>query len=126
MKNIFLILGCIVVALWATYSIRLSQASIRNAPYEKVPLLRGILKSPLFTIFYPEVNSSFNSLAPEILAPYVAKRQKMATLEAILDRNPKAIDALLQLSLLHEQMGNAQGAAYYRQQAAEIDPRLKQ
>jgi len=90
-----------------------------------VEFIQRIRSLPDFS-FFLAINKKIygQKLQEDVFAQENQKKQQIAELEAILEKNPKARDALLRLSALYNELGNKIKEKQYWQKAKEVDPNL--
>jgi tetratricopeptide (TPR) repeat protein len=90
-----------------------------------VNFLNKIKNLPVFSSFL-ETNKNIygGSLQQEVFAESLKRKQKIAGLEILLQRNPKSRDLLYNLHLLYNEEGDKIKAEEYLRKAKEIDPSI--
>jgi hypothetical protein len=88
-----------------------------------VEFLRKIRTLPEFSFFFSMSKNMYgHTLENEIYKDERKRVLRIAELEAILTRNPKARDVLYELSVLYGIQGNSEKSEEYLRRTREVDP----
>ena len=99
---------------------------VKNDRTAVVSFLSQIKNLPVFPEFFSlNKNIYGNSLEQEVFAKDLQRKEEIAELEYLLEKNAKARDVLYNLYLLYNEDGNKSKAEEYLRRAKEIDPAIK-